>query len=772
MWIFNNIYSLLFIAGLPVFMLGQPCILSINGIVKDIETDAPLESAQIRLDELNQLTFTDASGHFQFSELCPGDYHISITHLGCSPQRFFIHLTVDTSLSIDLDHHTELISEVHVHGELVKDKTQSSSTVNQLNIQSNTPKNLAQTINDVAGVSTITNGSGIAKPVIQGMWGNRVSVINNGIAQSGQQWGIDHAPEIDPFVANHITVIKGANALAYGGISLGGVVFVDPGSIPEEPHIHGLVNYAFNTNGLGHTLNGRIEQGNDWGSWRVAGTLKLIGDRNSPDYYLTNTGNREANIAATFEKNFSSRFKTSFYYSLFNTEIGILRGSHISNSSDLEAAIGKDEPFFTNPNFSYNIQAPRQRVQHHLVKVEGKYLLNDEQFVSIKYGGQINNRNEFDVRRSGRSDQPALSLQMINHFIEGFHSWQLTDAWQLKSGIQYDYTDNTNDNENTGRMPLIPDYRSNKISAYAISTYKSGKWYAELGGRFDHRQLEALTITETLPRAIERKNHLFNNYSFSGGLAYDMANWLAIKLDLGYVQRQPEVNELYSSGLHQGLASVEYGNPNLVAENSLKTIMTFDLQFNKKWFAQVTGYYHRIDDYIFLNPTGEFEVNISGSFPIFRYEQTDARLMGSDLLISYAILPELKATLIASLLQGDDLSNNIPLVFMPANNLLARLSYSFQDGKKLKNTTAWISGRYVAQQNHLLPEQDFLAAPDGYFLLDADFKTTITLGVQSLNLGLRIENIMNTRYRDYLNRLRYFADDLGRNIFLRAAYNF
>jgi iron complex outermembrane receptor protein len=772
MWIFNRISHLFIIALLPLFTQGQQCNLSIQGIVVDGGSSVPLELAQVTLEESKQIIYTNEHGAFLFEGLCPAGYHLTISHIGCRPKRFFLKLGKDTTLNISLDNHTELISEVHVQGDLVEDNVQASSTIDQKDILSTSTKSLGQTVYDVAGVSSITNGAGIAKPVIQGMWGNRVSIINNGIAQSGQQWGVDHAPEIDPFVADHITVIRGANALAYGGVSLGGVVVVDPGEIQPEPHIHGLVNYVFNTNGLGHTINAKLEQGKPGASWRIAGTIKYIGDRRAPDYFQTNTGNREANIAATVEKEFSSRLKASVYYSLFNTEIGILRGSHISNSTDLESAIGRDEPFFTNDDFSYDIQAPRQLVQHHLFKAKAKYLLNDEQFLSFQYGGQLNKRNEYDVRRAGRSDRPALSLEMISHFLEAYHSWQTSSNWQLKSGIQYDFTDNNNDNASTGRMPLIPDYRSNKLSVYSIANLKKGKWHTEFGGRFDARFLEAITISETLPREIERKDHVFNNYNLAGGIAYDWTRWLDVKLDLGYVQRQPEVNELYSSGLHQGLASMEYGNPNLVAETSLKSILTLEMQINSKWFAQFSAYYHQIDDYIFLNPTGEFELNISGSFPIFRYEQTDARIVGSDILISYAILPELKATVIASVLRGDDLSKGIPLVFMPANNLLARLTYSLKDGSRFKNSSTWISGRYVARQDHLLPEQDFLVPPQGYFLMEVNFQTSYSWGLQALDVGIRIENLLNTRYRDYLNRMRYFSDDLGRNIFVRVAYNF
>jgi iron complex outermembrane receptor protein len=282
MWIFNRALFLVLITWLPLLTQGQSCDLSIRGYVLDGGSKVPLELVQIQLDETNANAFSDKNGFFLFENLCPGDYHLTLSHIGCSPQRVYLKVTNDTAVNITMHHHTELISEVHVQGELVEENAQTSSTINKTDIVSNSTKSLTQTIYDVAGVSAITNGSGIAKPVIQGMWGNRVSVLNNGIAQSGQQWGVDHAPEIDPFVADHITVIKGANALAYGGVSLGGVVYVDPGSIEPEPHIHGLVNYAFNTNGLGHTLNAKLEQGNSWGSWRVAGTLKMIGDRQAP----------------------------------------------------------------------------------------------------------------------------------------------------------------------------------------------------------------------------------------------------------------------------------------------------------------------------------------------------------------------------------------------------------------------------------------------------------------------------------------------------------
>jgi iron complex outermembrane receptor protein len=772
MSIFNKLLALLGLVGLPYLAIGQSCQFKLSGYVMDVGTQHALPDAMLLIEELNRTTFADEQGQFSFNNLCSGAYHLVVTHIGCSSQRFFINFKNDTTLYITLNHNNELIREVFIKGEIYRPtETPTSYTIEKDEITANSGKNLTQTIDEIAGVSSLSNGAGIAKPVIQGMWGNRVSIINYGIAQSGQQWGVDHAPEIDPFVADRITVIKGANALAYGGVSLGGVVKIEPASIPRDPHIHGLINYNFQSNGLGQTLNAQMEQGKKWGSWRITGTLKLIGDRTSPNYYLTNTGNREANVSALFQKDFTSRLKTSFYYSQFNTEIGILRGSHVSNSTDLALAIGRSEPFFTNDYFSYAIAAPRQRISHHLLKAEAKYLLSDEQMLTLRYGGQLNYRNEFDVRRSGRSDQPALSIAQNTQFIESIYQFPLGDVGFI-TGIQYNFTDNTNDNASTGRMPLIPDYRANQTSAFAIGKYTYSRWLLEFGGRFDYKDLEVLTITETFPREIERKDLQFSNYSLSAGARYEAGQMMDVKLDIGLVQRQPEVNELFSSGLHQGLASVEYGNPNLKAEQSFKAVLDFDIEAGNEWFIQALAYYHTINNYIYLMPTGDFEVNISGSFPVFIYSQTDARLLGADFLIARAIGKQWKATIVASFLRGDDLVNSEALIFMPANNALARLAYSLADGKKWRNKTLELNGKFVARQNHYNTNQDFLPPPDGYFLLGLQAGANVHFGHSSLLLNLRIDNALNTVYRDYLNRQRYFADDLGINVSLRVGYNF
>jgi len=767
---------------------AQDCTLSLSGYTLDKGTRIPLPYSTIYLEDQKIGVTSDSIGFFEFKNLCPTDYHIEFSHIACEAAHQFLTLTKDTTVNIYLNHHAELLDEVVVHGDKSEHSAQVSNTISEEEIAQNSSKNLSDLLENIAGVSVIKNGSGISKPVIHGLYGNRISILNNGIAQAGQQWGNDHAPEIDPFLANHLSVVKGVGALAYGGNSLGSVVLVEVDKIEEDPHLHGTVNYIFQSNGRGHTVNAQLAKMEKWAAWRITGTLKNQGDTEAPDYFLTNTGKREGNFALQLEKNIN-RWQHSAYYSLFNTTIGILRGAHIGNLTDLQQAIGKDIPFFTEDNFSYDINAPKQEVLHHLLKLESKFLIDDDRILTFRYGGQLNDRKEFDVRRGGASDIPALSIQQFNHFAEATFDKSYRNNGLLKLGYQFNVVDNTNDNAVTGRLPLIPDYQSFKQSAFAIFQKENGAFLYEVGGRYDWKLLNSLPLRKAANGQItfDRLNQTFDNISLSTGIKYQLNQNFRTNLNVGYVLRAPEVNELYSNGLHQGVAGIERGNANLTNEKSFKIIASTDWNIQKKLFGQAVFYYQNIQDYIFLNPQNEFQLDIRGAFPIFQYEQTDATIYGTDLLLSYEPIEALKLTTKYAFVRGDDQRNNLPLINLPANNLSGNLTYALKDGARFKNTSTGINGKYIFKQNHLLMDnsrfpdrgnnsllqgQDFLAPPDAYFLLGFNLSTKIPLAHSSLQLSISAENVLNIQYRDYLNRLRYFSDEVGRNLNFRVSYSF
>ncbi len=770
---FNKLLTLLIILLLPSTLLSQSCEIKVEGFIKDANTGSPLELVNIYVEENGQGAVSDSLGYFKMENFCPGHYHLVLSHVGCQAQFNHIDLEQDTSLLLLMDHTGHNLEGITVTGEANKNTTQSSQAVSPLE---NSTENLSNILSAISGVSSLKSGNGIAKPVVHGLYGNRITILNNGIAQSGQQWGNDHSPEIDPLVANKLRVIKGVSTLEYPGSNLGSVILVEPNKILREPHLHGKVSYFFESNGLNNGLNISLQQYDKKIGWKAIGTLKRSGDKMTPNYYLNNTGHQEANLALQFEKSYHDRLFFNLYTSTFNTIIGVLRGAHIGNLTDLQTALERSEPFFTEEKFSYDIEAPKQEVNHHLVKLNSKYFLTDEQWIELTLAGQINIRKEFDVRRSGRTEIPALSLAQHTYYLGTKYQRNFQNDFSLKLGGQLNIIDNTN-NPETGIFPLIPDYIAYESGAYALANKSHNRSLFELGIRYDYIYQYVVTFTRSSPVSILRYNNHFQNISASLGWKYQFTPRLNLSYNVGYATRNPAINELYSNGLHQGVSGIEEGSIDLNSEKSIKTTISLN-GILKEWISfEGLAYYQNIQDYIFLNPQDEFRLTIRGAFPVFKYEQTNAQIYGLDLSAQIQLSKSLQLKGIYSYLKGTDLNNNLALINLPANNISANLSYEFLSpvslGKKqLENFTIELSNQYVFKQNALTEEQDFTASPNAYYLLGTKLSTDIQFSQIRLNIFAKVDNLLNTSYRDYLNRQRYFADDLGRNISFGISWKF
>ncbi|MDP5121822.1 MAG: TonB-dependent receptor [Spirosomaceae bacterium] len=764
----KKIILFLLIAGKT---FAQDCTYTVSGKILDELTKSPMAFASVYIEENQRGIIADEFGNFKIENICESEIHIRVTHASCEPVRVFVDLRVKQTYQFSLNHHNELLNEIQVHGKSGDRSTQVSSSISSVEIAKSGNQNLADILEKITGVSTLKNGSGISKPIIQGLFGNRISILNDGIAQSGQQWGNDHAPEIDPFNADHLSVVKGVNALQYAGSTLGGVVLVESSPIAEEPHLHGSAKYIYNSNGRGNTVNLKVEKANRSFRWRLNTTAKLQGDTHAPNYILTNTGRREGNAALRLEKTFGQKWSSTLSLSTFNSEVGILRGSQIGNLTDLELAFQQEIPFFTEENFSYQINPPKQRVGHHAVKLETVGVLPNNQTLKFVYGGQLNNRREFDVRRGGRSDIPVLSLNQFSHFFEETYFKDFSGGKTLRIGLQQLITDNTNVPE-TGILPLIPDYFSFQNSLFTIFNIDNKKWYHEFGIRLENKQLNAVTITRDFPRAIERINQNFTFFSVSAGSELNVSNQLRINANVGIAMRPPEVNELFSFGLHQGVSSIEEGNPDLMPEQSAKALFTVNFHQDNKLLFEITPYAQLIRNFIYLQPRSEFLLTIRGAFPYFKFEQADALLVGTDALVSFEPTDKLKWINKFSFVRGENLSEKIPLINMPPLNFSTSIQVVLNDFSYFTNNTFELEVNHTARQKNLLETQDFILPPNAFTLLNASYNSEIPLGKYFLSLGIKAENILNVSYRNYLNRLRYFADDAGRNITVSAVMTF
>lgn len=760
------IFSILF---LGVFNSNaQQCNLLIKGKVIDHSSQSPLSFVNVFLQETNEGTMTDEAGFFVFESVCPSEYHMIFSHIGCEPEKIHLHIEQDTFIQIDLEHTPTHLGTVVIEAKEERIK-EASVAVNRRVIEEQSNQSLSTLIETETGVHSLKNGSGISKPVIHGLFGNRISVLNNGIVQSGQQWGNDHAPEIDPFSFDIIRVLKGVSAIEYGGSNLGGIVLTEAKKIEREPHLHGQANYIFESNGRGHTVNTRIAKYSPKIAWRLTGTYKKYGDRNAPDYFLTNTGLSESNLSLQLEKSWKDRFFVEFYASTFNTEIGVLRGSHIGNLTDLESALTRDVPFFTRDTFRYDIAAPRQQVSHHLLKTKAKYYLNQDDFLDFVFAYQINERKEFDIRRGNRSSIPALSLIQFTSNFELTYNKIFKNEVKFKLGSQSIFTKNTNVS-GTGINPLIPNYFNSNTSLFSTLSKTRDRFVYNLGLRYDFEDQAVSALTQTVPVEIVSFENQFHNVSGAFAIESKLSNQQSVNLNIGFASRNPAINELYSQGLHQGVSGIEEGDPSLQTEQSLKTTLEYKWSPSADFTFNALGYYQNIRDYIFLNPQDEFRLTIRGAFPVFIYDQTDAEIFGFDLSSQFTLGSSFLGTLRYSFLRGNDRSEDIPLVFIPPNSFFGSLKYRSSKMKKmssnltLEDTEIELTNRFVFRQNNLLDSQDFAPTPDAYNLFGLKFSTNLIIPNYKIRCFVKADNLLNVSYRDYLNRQRYFSDDLGISI--------
>lgn len=743
---------------------NNDCSITISGKVEDVHHEEGLEFATIYIEELDRGTACDENGNFEFSKMCKGDYHLLISHLGCQSVRLFISLRTDTTLIVFLEHHSALLDEVIIS----ENKSSSNIGLQTYTITGNTlqalaGKDLAQITAYIPGVNILKSGSGINKPIINGLYGNRIAILNQGVPQEGQQWGNDHAPEIDAFTSQKISVVKGSAAVRYGVNAMSGVVILESMPIKIDPHIHGHFLSIYNTNGRGITSNLTLERSGKIANFRGIVTYKKSGDKSTPNHYLTNTGSNELNIAALFTNN-SLKWSRKLYLSTYNNDQGILRGSHIGNLTDLENALKREVPFFTNQTFSYSIAAPRQKVNHHLIKLENKIQLTIESLLNIEVAQQINNRKEYDVRRNNRDSLPALDLSLSANWIDVFYSYQKNHNL-LNIGIQNKFINNKNI-AGTGILPLIPNYTLLNPALYFMkkSSISTSVGY-ELGARYELQILKAAIINNQ--NLILRREHNFSNVAANMGLAYDNNQMISGKFNLAFTQRSPQVHELYSRGLHQSLASIEEGNDNLKKEISVKASLDIKLKPIHDGQLNVGFYYHEISDFIYLAPSGEKRITVRGTFPVFQYKQANVNITGLDFLYNQSIDHHYELILKASALKGINKETKGGLIYMPPLNAGFSFSYINEKIFFFKDTKIGLDYTYTARQNNIVTEEDFAESPADYHLFDLNYSFKQKISKYQLQCLLRVENIFDLRYRDYLNRMRYFADEAGRNISMK-----
>lgn len=746
---------------------GQKCDLSIRGKIIHLENNEPILGAYVWITESNTGAASDENGNFFIKDLCPGIYNMTIQYLGHKEIKERIDLSegaLNKTFRME-DVSMELSGvEIHGHREAIQTTTSVTSLYGEALLETR-GENLGESLKRIAGVTTFSTGNSISKPVIHGMHSNRIMILNNGIRLEGQQWGAEHAPEIDPFIADEITVIKGAETVRFGPEAMGGVIMVTPAALPTKKESLTNIHLLGGTNGQMGNISATHSSGSDkikGLGYRFQGSAKRAGNIKSPDYYQGNTGLSEYSSSASVGYS-STKLGIEGYYSFFNTSLGILRDSHTGNLDDLENIIANGRPF-SDPGFTYDLTNPKQVVTHHLAKLKSHYHISDRWKINFQYGFQFNNRQEYDKRRGDLNERPSLDLELYTNTIDLFadhtHKNEFSGTW----GINLIQQANSNI-PGTGVTPLIPNYDMLNAGIYMIEKYSKGPLELEAGLRFDIRTISTARYVQSELQEAELN---YRNFSaFLGGL-YQLSPSVTFSSNLGSAWRAPNVNELFSQGLHHGAAAVEIGDPVLNSEKSFKWVneIAYD---GEKTHWELTAYANRIQDYIYLNPTGETFVSLRGTFNVYEYLQADAFFYGFDLSGSYEFTDKISGYAKGSIIRAKNTEANNYFPFIPSDRMDWGLSFEF--GKKQQTNKLTLSNMLVARQ-HREPDFDLAPAPPGYSLVNLGYQRQFLIGNDKLNIGIQIQNLLNSSYKEYMNRFRYFTDDIGRNVLLKINYQF
>ena len=766
-----KLFAVLLLAQLYTAKLhAQSCALQLHGKVVDATSGEPIEAARVFIIEQKVSTYSDANGEFLLSHLCGGEITLACQHLNHVAKKE--KLVLRSSLrnkSIFMTCHVDSLHQVVIKGARIHwEDIHVAHTMQGDDLAASAGLSLGKALEKVNGIHNLSTGNNIQKPIIRGMHSNRVLIVNNEIRQEGQQWGNEHAPEIDPAIAQRIEVIKGAQTVRYGSDVIGGVILIHPKPMKDISGIKGELQSSFISNGAAWSqsflVEGRYPKKGSGITARLQGTLKRAGNGKTPDYYLKNTGLKESNYSMSvgYQK---KGLETELFHSYFNTDIGIFSGSHIGNLSDLYQAFQATKPL-DNAGFSYQIDLPYQHVEHQLYKVKTNYFLEKIGLLKMIIGYQSNQRKEFDktlkTKQEDGSYKPALHFRIntLNYDICLEH--RIKERVEGTIGIQ----GFTQQNNYFGSY-FIPNFQKQTGGIYLIEKWHAHKISAEAGIRYDIQQFN---VQKWEQNQLITPSHFFHGLASSAAVRYQIP-YVTLHVNMGTAWRAPYVNELYSYGVHHSAASFEIGDRTIGSERSYSISSTLDFNYKKKIDVELTFFANYMQNYINLQPTFPATLTIRGAFPTYQYAQIDAKFSGVEFSATSTLFKHIRWHIRANKTNAIQVANKQFLVGIPPARMDNELEFLCRSNK-LHPFSILIGHTYTAKQYRVANSADYVPAPPAYSLYKMELQYSLSFVKTKMDLHLGIQNLWNNTYRDYVNRNRYFANEIGRTAYIRLRIPF
>ncbi|HKU14893.1 MAG TPA: TonB-dependent receptor [Steroidobacteraceae bacterium] len=601
---------------------------------------------------------------------------------------------------------------------------------------------IGETLAKELGVSSTYFGPTASRPIIRGLGGNRVQMLQDGLESLDvSSLSPDHAVTLESVVAQQVEIIKGPAALLYGSGAAGGLVNVVTDRIPMEM--------------ADAPLSGAVELRGDTASDERTGALSLNGgsgplvfhvdyfDRETDDVdipgFTQSDALRRALLAAGEEPD---GVRGRLLNSASDTQGGAAGASVIGSGARGGVSwsryetnygiVGEEEAFIDMKQDRYDARAE---------------LDFDGPIQALHFDGSYNDYTHTEFEGPG---EPGTVFNQDAYELRVTADHELGSGWRGTFGGQYVDIDF----EALGDEAFVPRSKTAATSLFAFEERHFDRWTLELGARAERQKIDPDPATD-LPGFAKTA------VSLSAGTVWKLAEDRAFAVNVTRTQRNPQAAELYANGPHIADQRFIVGDPDLGQE----TAVTADVSLRRagngiQW--TVNAYYNDYSDYIFENPTGEIEDEL----PVFVVSQGGAKLRGFEAEIGLPLLRQgeqhLELRLSSDYVRGElDSGGNLPQ--MPPLRFGAALSY---DRDQLH---VGLQGYYYDQQDRIAENE---LPTDSFMLVDADASYRLPVGSSSVLLFLRASNLLDEDARQHASALKDIAPLPGRSLHIGARAEF
>ena len=712
-----------------------------KGRITDAQTQYPLPGATVSIPDLRTSVLTNKDGEFTFKNVpARGRFLVQISYVGYRSLTRNVDFANPGSLDFALQPSVIEGREVVITGSASssdnRKNSTSVSTVSKAELLYHPSTNLIDALSRVPGISQITTGAGISKPVIRGLSSNRVVTVNNGVKQQGQQWGDEHGIEIDQYSADHVEILKGPASLMYGSDALGGVINILDGLPAPDGTLRGefLTNYATNNGLTGSSL---MLQGNKNGLvYKVRGSYKNAYAYKTPLEYVPNSGFNETNFEGQIGLNKKWGY-THLDASSFRTNLGFYEPTR----NDAGQLVDEDGNTFSKAqNKDRSLAYPQQDVRHYKIALNSNILLGEGSLKAI-LGYQHNLRRELEAA----GEDPALFLNSHTYSYDFKYSFKEINGWAPVLGVSGEYIHSLN---TSGEEQLIPDYDTQAFGtfAYVKKTWDNDTFNA--GVRFDYRKMTGKAFSGD--SGFNAFTNKFSHVTGALGYTHEFNGALSFKTNAGSAFRAPNVAELSSNGVHEGVFRYEIGNPDLKPEQSYQFDASFDFQ-NQYVDASLGGYANFINNYIYYSTSGESRLIDDREYPVYNFVQDKAFLRGVEASLTLHPVSFIHFENSFTYTRATNQTTKESLPFIPAAALRNELRFE----PKIAGTSHSYFSVGIDNFWKQSKIDSFESASSGYTLLNAAIGTTLKLSKnQDITIYAAGKNLLNKAYYDHLSRFK------------------